>query len=171
MVAVGVTWKQWSRFRNPIVYTAVPESLPTELCPQKVEGAVEGQTGCRQPDPDFSDIFVPRVGVEYTLPLGDWQVVPRAGFAYEPSPVPSQTGDQNYLDNERMIFAAGVGVRYDDLTLRVVGQWHRLAERTHRKDSSRIANSETYPGFPSITHRGDVLFWGLELGLALEEDP
>lgn len=169
-IAAGATWKQWSGFESPIVYTAVPDNLPTELCPQKVVGAAEGQVGCLQPAPEFSDIVVPRVGAEWTVPWGAWEVVPRAGVAWEPSPVPEQDGDQNYLDNDRLILAAGLGVRYDDISVRVAGQWQHLFERTDRKNGALLADSASNPGYPSITHSGEVFYWGIELGLELEAD-
>lgn len=169
-LALAATWKQWSLYENPIVYTAVPDTLPTELCPQKVVGAQEGQIGCIQPPPEFDDIVVPRLGVEWVLGFGAWEVIPRAGLAYEPSPVPEQDGDQNYLDNDRLIVAAGLGVRYDDISVRFAGQWQHLFERTDRKNPSLLANPDTNAGYPEITHSGEVFFWGVELGLELEAD-
>jgi long-subunit fatty acid transport protein len=169
-VAVGATWKQWSAFQNPIVYTAVPENLPTELCPQKVAGAEEGQVGCVQPAPEFTDTIVPRLGAEWVIEVGAWEVIPRAGLAWEPSPVPEQDADQNYLDNDRLIVAAGLGVRYDDISVRVAGQWQHLMERTETKRASLLADPESNVGYPEITHSGEVFFWGIELGLELEAD-
>jgi long-chain fatty acid transport protein len=151
-LGAGVTWKQWSDFSNPIVYTAVPDDYPA------------------QPTPNFSDTWVPRVGAEWGLPLSsDLTVTPRAGFIYEPSPAPEQTGLQNYLDNDRLITTAGVGLTYDRVGLDLVGQWHALTERTSRKrpqgeDGQDLSSN---PGYPTIRHGGDALFWGVELRLEL----
>jgi hypothetical protein len=61
-------------------------------------------------------------------------------------------------------------VEYDNVTLGVVGQWHHLLEREERKTLRLLANPDTNPGYPSITHGGDVLFWGVELSVALEAE-
>src|SRR5690606_34678964 len=91
LVGAGATWKNWSAFENPIVYTAVPEDYP------------------EQPEPGFSDTFNVRVGGEHRFDLGtDWWITPRGGFTWEPSPVPEQNGMHNYLDNDRFVFALGL---------------------------------------------------------------
>lgn len=151
-LSLGVTWKQWSAFKNPIEYTAVPVDFPA------------------QPDPRFKDTFSPRLGVEYTHDLDpDLRLTPRLGLAFEPTPAPEQTGDQNYLDNNRVVVGLGFEVGWQTLSLAVVGQWHHLLPRTSVKDPALLNDAilEDNPGAPSITHSGDILFWGVELGLEL----
>jgi len=57
------------------------------------------------PSPPFSDIYVPRIGV-------DWEVLQRlhiyGGYFFEPSPVPAQTTRNNYLDMDRHVFSCGI---------------------------------------------------------------
>jgi long-subunit fatty acid transport protein len=149
LVAANVATKRWSAFQNPIVYTAVPEDFPP------------------QPVPAFRDIVVWRVGAEATADVGAWRLLPRLGFAWEPSPVPEQTGFHNYLDNDRVILGAGLGVRWRSLRLDVAAQWHVLRDRTDTKDPALVDDSATNPGFPSISHGGRVVLWALELGAEL----
>lgn len=141
VVAAGATWKQWSGFPNPIVFTAVrPNDLP-------------------QPDPGFADTWVARMGAEATL-LEDTavRVQPRVGYAFEPTPAPPQTGFHTYLDNDRHVFAAGVGLSWSSLRLDLGGQWHHLVLRTEHKASGEPA---------TWRHGGDILAWGAELGVHL----
>ncbi|MCA9540442.1 MAG: hypothetical protein KC620_16195 [Myxococcales bacterium] len=93
-------------------------------------------------DPDFHDIFVPRVGGELTLLDGPTLgLVARAGYFYEPSPAPDQPGDTNYVDADKHAVAAGLGLRFTDpsgtfpqpLHLDVAGQFIRVVERTYHK--------------------------------------
>lgn len=141
VVAAGATWKQWSGFPNPIVFTAArPNDLP-------------------QPAPGFADTWVARVGAEATF-LEDTalRVQPRLGYAFEPTPAPPQTGFHAYLDNDRHIVAAGVGLSWRALRLDLGGQWHHLMLRTERRASGEPA---------TWRHGGDILAWGAELGVHL----
>ncbi|MCA9540841.1 MAG: hypothetical protein KC620_18200, partial [Myxococcales bacterium] len=58
-VAAGLTWKRWSDYQNPIVYTAVPADFPA------------------QPAPDFTDIIEWRAGVEWPIEAGPLVVTSR----------------------------------------------------------------------------------------------
>lgn len=151
-IGAGFTWKQWSEYDNPIVYTAVPEDYP------------------QQPGPGFEDIFVLRAGLEWHAELpADFGLTPRAGFTWEPTPVPEQRGIHNYLDSDRFITAAGLGVNWRGISLQTAFQWHYLAERSSTKDPERLAVEqpasampENNVGYPSISHSGSVYFWQLE---------
>jgi long-chain fatty acid transport protein len=146
----GVTWKQWSRYPGAIAFTAVPDGYPA------------------QPKPEFRDTAVWRIGAE----LVPGEVIPRVGFAYEPTPVPAQRGLHNALDNDRMIFGLGLGWRPESLPLRVDAgvQMHELLERSYSKRADRLAPfgpPEENPGWPRVTHDGRLFAFGLELGIVL----
>lgn len=147
--AAGVTWKQWSAYPQPIVYPAVPAAFPA------------------QPLPNFKDVIELRFGGEYTL----GRLTPRAGYRYVPSPVPSQTGARNDLDNTRHVVAIGASFAWSALTLDVGAQWHHLVPRRHEKDPTEIEASgfpsEDYPGMPSIEHAGSLWIVGVELEMTL----
>jgi long-chain fatty acid transport protein len=151
LLAAGLTWEGWSTFPQPIAYSAVPEgTLPL-------------------PSPAFEDTWAMRVGVEAELRLGDdVRLLPRLGFALEPSPVPEQTGFHNHLDSDRTISALGLGLRIGALRVDLAGQWQHLAERTSVKDpDDPMVDPETHPGVPSITSRGDLWLFSFEVGLTL----
>ncbi len=90
-LSFSATWEGWSRYKNPIVYTAVPPGFP------------------EQPAPNFRDIFTSRFGGELTLDFGDISILPRAGFGVSPSPVREDM--RRYLDGIHFIVAGGGGLR------------------------------------------------------------
>lgn len=155
-LGAGVTWKQWSEFINPIVYTAVPEDFP------------------EQPPPRFEDIVVVRLGAEWRAALPhDFTLTPRAGFTWEPSPVPEQRGLHNYLDSDRFISAVGLGARWGGFALETAFQWHAMPQRTDTKDPERLAAEQPAraelaqnAGYPDIRHGGSVYHWQIEAAVA-----
>ena len=95
------------------------------------------------PDASFRDVIVPRLGIEWRRPLsGLLTFAARAGYAYERSPVPAQTGLTSFADNDRHVFAAGAGLSLahvgamldHPLSLDVALSWQELALRTTEKD-------------------------------------
>jgi long-subunit fatty acid transport protein len=146
LIAAGVSWKHWSLFENPIVYTAErPGDAP-------------------QPPPEFTDTVATRLGVEATLDIGPVTLEPRCGVAWEPTPSPPQTGYHNYLDNDRAVIGLGLGTRWQFLSLDVAFQFHHLVPRTAMKDET---THEDHPGWPSIQHAGEIFYMGAELGVSL----
>jgi long-chain fatty acid transport protein len=163
---VGFTHKRWSRFVNPIVYTAVPDEFP------------------EQPKPGFSDTVVWRIGVEGILAHREWDLRPRAGFSFEPSPSPEQRGLHNYLDSDRAIPSLGFGFRRGVLTVDAAWQMHLLSNRSHTK-AGCVENDEggldipaeegmrvpptypgTNPGCPDVNHGGTIQLMNVQLGVA-----
>ena len=61
-------------------------------------------------DPMFDDVVSARTGAE--VRITDVFSV-RAGAAYFPSPMPSQTGRYNYVDNDLLMYSLGAGWRFD----------------------------------------------------------
>src|SRR5262249_31387010 len=73
---------------------------------------------------EFENRFVPRFGVEYILPVAGgarrvhgelkerrlFEVPLRAGYVYERSPVPPQTGITNFVDADRHTMSIGTGL-------------------------------------------------------------
>ncbi len=87
-VAVDVTWKRWSSFKDPFI-TIDP--------------------GVTQVDPDFDDTFTPRLGVEAEVLDG---FTARFGYYYQPTPVPEQDGETTIVDNDKHVVSFGAGYAY-----------------------------------------------------------
>jgi long-subunit fatty acid transport protein len=149
LLSAGADFLAWSRFQNPIVYAAVPADYPA------------------QPAPGFHDVVRAMAGASLALDIGAWCVIPRAGFAFEPTPVPEQVGFHNYLDNDRFVFAGGFGVRRFGLALDASVQAHWLPDRVDTKDPAQVVDPRQNQGYPSISHGGTFLVWALELGAEL----
>lgn len=156
VVNVDVTWVDWSAYENPVARTTatldatLPPGVPIELPPPPKAQVVEA--------PAFEDRFVPRIGVEYALGFGASsrpragseggeeelprvRVPLRAGYAFESSPVPPQTGRTNFVDADRHTFSIGAGVALHrpgaavpgTVRLDVHGAYSVLPERTTLK--------------------------------------
>lgn len=146
LLAAGFTWKRWSAFDNPIVYTTTtPETEP-------------------QPHPGFQDTFTGRLGAEWTADLEPVELSSRLGFAFEPTPTPSQTGFHNYLDNDRAIVGVGLGVTWRMLTVDIGAQWHHLVPARAVKEDPI---TDGHPGWPVITHHGEVVVLSTEVSVNL----
>ncbi len=154
-VAAGVTWKHWSAFDG--------WERPTVVCPNS-------QPDCEAlvpKDVGFVDVLIPRVGAMYALSLSpDAKAELRAGYAFEPSPVPEQTGAANYLDSARQVISAGYGLELAEplppVRLDFFYQQHVLMPRTHTKDAGVDPSNA---GSPSVKSKGFVFNTGVIAGV------
>lgn len=146
-IDADLTWVQWSAYKSPAtgvdetVSLDAPPGFPTSLVPTSPAPTIIVA-------PNFSDRIVPRVGVEWRLPLGarerGHRLSLRAGYFYERSPVPAQSGVTNFVDADRHAFSAGLGVTLHalgallpgDVRFDVHGQWSVLPQRVFEKASA-----------------------------------
>lgn len=130
----------------------------------------------RELDVPFENTLNLRAGLE-------WQALPwlaaRGGWALEPSPVPEQAGDENYLGADAHVLAVGAGANLRELWRRVpvavdVFARTRLTGTQHAvKDPSQLRDaSESLPGkqidnlgFPGFSSTAS--FWQVGLSLTL----
>jgi long-chain fatty acid transport protein len=154
-VNVDLTWVNWSSYESPTARTTTsldvdpPPGVPLEL--------PENPKPTTPLPPAFEDRLVPRVGLEYVWALAGSprrlpgeekdrravEVPVRAGYVFERSPVPEQTGVTNFADADRHTFTFGTGVALNAvssilpgaLRLDVHGQVSVLPERTMKKRS------------------------------------
>jgi long-chain fatty acid transport protein len=109
-----ITWVNWAAYRSPIGSSEIALLIdpPPELGIDVPDELTQGQ-----PIPaEFADRFVPRIGVEWEPYRRDGAtLLLRAGYLYENSPAPTQTGFTNLVDANRHLFSAGVGVLLTDL--------------------------------------------------------
>ena len=132
-VELDVAWVDWGAYESPTARTAARlEAQPPPGTPVQLPGALRPVDVL---EPGFESRFVPRVGVEYRLGFGAARAragdeaahaapggaraperrplieVPlRAGYFYEASPVPPQTGITNFIDGDRHTVSIGAGV-------------------------------------------------------------
>ena len=108
-VALDLSYQRWSQFENPSTITEV------ELDVGQFNDQVNIPPSAPISDPNFADILVPRLGAEYVMPWRKNLIALRAGYAYEPSPAPAQTGDSNFIDNNKHIASVGGGLELPGL--------------------------------------------------------
>lgn len=114
-----LTWVNWSRYESPTAQTSA--NLQVDLPPGLGIELPESTKPTKVIPPKFEDRFVPRLGLEYTLGFGRTvkvhgeerpavQLPLRAGYAYEATPIPQQTGLTNFVDADRHTISAGAGL-------------------------------------------------------------
>ncbi len=149
---LDLTWYDWSSYQSPV------SSTTTEFDADPPEGVIinlpEAPTVPPPEDPRFRDRVVPRIGAEYTLSLDARFELPlRAGYVYEATPVPPQTGDNSFLDSTRHVLSAGAGMKVKGLDpvlqgglrLDLAFQWGLLEEREQVKvNGDRMATGGSF---------------------------
>jgi long-subunit fatty acid transport protein len=93
------------------------------------------------PPANLHDIIVPRLGVEWRGAPGRRTWAARGGYAYEPTVAPEQTGESNFVDNDKHTLSLGGGVEWPGLggvilkplSLDAFVALTVLAPRTHHK--------------------------------------
>ena len=148
-----LTWLNWARYESPTAQTSTDLSV---VLPPGLGIDLPGSTKpTRVIPPAFEDRFVPRVGVEYTLGFGSQvtvhgeqvpsvQVPLRAGYVFEATPIPEQTGLTNFVDADRHTVSAGLALVLNKPSSVLAGSLHVdayfqasfLPERLHRKASA-----------------------------------
>ncbi len=151
---LDVSYNEWSEFPDPNFDIDVKFEIP--LLPIEFQNSKPYQT-------DFKDTVTIRAGGEKKFYDGDrLDLWGRGGYAFEPSPVPDQTGETNYLDGDRHIGAIGLGMEipgfgFSDESLPhrfdFVFQYHYLQKRVFKKDTSIDADN---PGYPRIGIDGSL---------------
>lgn len=154
-VNADLAWVNWAGYESPTARTTSHlDVTPPPGTPLELPGDPRPTTPI---PPGFEDRFVPRLGVEYVWPFaGGMRRLPgetedrravevplRAGYVFERSPVPPQTGVTNFVDADRHTFSVGAGVALNGmfevlpgaLRLDLHGQLSVLPERLTKKQS------------------------------------
>jgi long-chain fatty acid transport protein len=141
---VDLTWVDWSAYVSAIGST---DALLEIDVPEGLENVIDvpDEIPSTRPIPaEFSDRFVPRMGVELTPVTTDAYELPvRLGYVYERSPAPEQRGFTNLVDADRHVLSLGAGVLLraleplitGDLALDAMFSFSHFSERVHEKDS------------------------------------
>jgi long-chain fatty acid transport protein len=122
------------------------------------------------PDPDFSDTTNYRIGVSYK---GIKNLNINAGYVYQPSPVPEQSGRiSNYIDLDKNIFSLGAGYQFifpwnifkQPLKVEGVLQYQQLKGITVIKDG--VTGGQSWLNQVSYEVKGNSFAAGLNLNIA-----
>lgn len=158
VLSAEATWYRWSAAPSPVplIRAALDLGLPIDIVNVSVPSAAY------QP----WDIVVARLGAEGRLrPRKHLELAWRAGFAYEPTPLPRQTGLTSLADNDKVVFTAGFGLSLEDLGGYVAGplrvdvylQSHVMRDRAHPKALALPT--------PSFVSRGELWVLGTAVSL------
>lgn len=125
--------------------------------------------GNRHSSANFRDTTVVRFGMQQEVVIGSGffkKISWREGYQWHPSPVPDQTGDSNFVDNDRHMFSVGTGLqmshpfRDDDVfDADFFFQYNLLKDRAVRKAA---ANNVGSPGYDT---GGKILLFGMGVSL------
>jgi long-chain fatty acid transport protein len=147
-VAGEVAWLDWSSFHGGAPDVRILVAL----------GITPPLVSTLFPADSFHDSFVARLGAELRTRSGDRDLALRAGYSFEPSPVPAQVGLTSFADNDRHMVSVGGGIRLPafqpilshPVSFDLAVQWHHLRERLTIKDQN------TFPG-QAFSSGGNIL--------------
>jgi long-chain fatty acid transport protein len=143
-LSMDLTWVNWSAYLSPVADEDVALRIDV---PPELEGliSVPGQIVGRESSPlGFQDRWVPRLGVEWFAMQGERvDLHLRAGYFYERSAFPEQTGDTSFLDSDRHGASVGMGVTVRGFEPTLDGflrfdvhlQYNHIADRNHVRSS------------------------------------
>ncbi len=114
-IGVELTWLMWSLYQSPIGLTEI--DIRIEVPPELADSIVIPPLASTSPVPaGFSDRLVPRIGVEWSaFESPDAALALRAGYFYENSPAPEQSGAYNLVDTDRHAWSLGAGLELRSL--------------------------------------------------------
>ena len=148
-ISTDLTYMQWSEMKSDAPHTLVYLS-------GGLADVFPSTNGPPPPPPDFHDTWNPALGIE-----GRPVVDPRAalalrlGYRYRPTPVPDETGINNYLDSDTHIFSGGFGLtigKFWDvfprpISLDVFAQMHYMTPRIiHKSDPDDYIGDYRFAG-------------------------
>ncbi len=159
IVAASLTWYNWSSFEGGIPDLKVLVDLG--LSPPMLQTT--------HPRDNFHDTVAAGLAGEYSFELEkghDFAV--RAGYRFEPTPVPAQVGYSALLDNDRHAVTAGASYKIHKiaevfpypLQIDLAMQYHHLVQRTDER------NLRWSSPMGTITYSGYI--FGLSLSISME---
>ena len=158
-IGFEIGWLQYSRFPSP----AAQVDIELDLSPLTVALPTPAQPG----PPRFRDIMIPRIGVEWlTLKTQALSMMLRTGYFFEASPVPSQRGQTNFVDNDKHGISFGAGFEIQTrgaiidgpLTIDIAALWIELANH-------HVEKSNPVDPIGDYTHRGRLLGISSSIGV------
>jgi len=118
-VGLDLTWIDWSSYERPISNSSTRLDVDTGGLPLVIPPSPKPTVAV---DPGFHDRIQPRVGVELiAVRCAHFALPVRAGYVWDPSPVPDQVGNTNSIDTDRHTFSLGAGVKLTALLEEIPG--------------------------------------------------
>jgi long-chain fatty acid transport protein len=130
--SIDLTFQQWSQMKSDAPHTLINMT-------GGLEDVFPTTNGPPPPAPNFHDTFNPAIGVEGRAVVDPHATLAlRAGYRYRPTPVPNQTGVNNYLDSNTHVVSSGFGLTlptFSEILPRPVSldgfvQYHYMMPRT-----------------------------------------
>jgi len=139
-----VTWRDWSKM-PATNYDSITlgGTLGGLFCPVEDPSCLSSVAI----DPNFRDTLTPAVALAYTAPLNggatpdemprkELELTTRVGYQFQPTPVPDQIGESNFVDNDRHMVSLGVGLSINrSFDIDTFVQYYRLVPRTTIKEA------------------------------------
>lgn len=146
-----LTWANWAAYPSGVADIRALVAL--DITPPLVQTNV--------PPAEFENTLGGKLGAEYVLHGRRNDYALRAGYAYVPSPVPSQVGLTSFADNDRHVLAVGFGLDLTDwkplltrpIELSIALQWHHLVHELTVKDATQFPG-EAFSSGGNIFHLG-----------------
>jgi len=151
-VEADVTWTRWS----------INEEQYETITLYDVPG-IGTKTETLGHPRDWEDTTAYRLGVSYQATDA---FVFRAGYAYDPSPVPEETFDMGWPDTDRNLYSLGMGWQInerwnvDAVLQHIISTSKRLTENSHNMDENYTS---VYGAPASVTMKDEGILWGAGL--------
>lgn len=161
-------WLDWSMHPSLIANDSVSLSIEP---PPGINIALPSEIRGRKAVPmGMHDRIVPRFGFEYrALDRDAFAFDVRAGYVYERSPFPAQTGVTNFVDNDRHSASIGLGLELRELRPTIPGMLRFDAHLVYSHLTPRV-HEKVSPADPVGDYRstGDQLGFGLTMEVLFE---
>jgi long-chain fatty acid transport protein len=111
LIAFDLTFARWSDFPVPASDLTLEIDIGPVFTPR-----INLPPKRSYPPSRFRDIFIPRLGVELRARENPKLAVDvRAGYSYEPTPVPDQIFESSFADSDKHTFSFGAGLEFAKL--------------------------------------------------------
>ena len=159
-VEADADWTFWSSYKSldiqrPTVLATVYTGLPSPYPPTTTTPVLRSTSTPKE----WKNVVALRVGAEYrvTDPLAL-----RAGFVYDPSPVPANTLSPELPDADRLNYMVGAGYKIGPWTIDVAGMYIDKKDRTVNNQTATSATGTPGTGFNG-TWSGNAWLAGLDV--------
>ncbi len=161
LATAEVDWQRYSAYRSPYPATSTHTEVPPEL-------GIEVPDTAPTPVPpaNFTDRFVPHLGVEPTFAvMSRFSVKARAGYSFQASPVPKHQPTTRLLAVDRHVVTLGAGASW----LRPLSPFEEIHLDLAFADALGVSQTlTTTAGADADRLSGHVLMVGATLGVAFE---